>query len=501
MHERPAFPTAITATAPTTSWRWRSGGALWQRIWPRVVCLLVLLGTVVVLAPLPPAPEADITAAAAARASLRYDRALAFYAAASAHAPADPQPLCLAGEVSTLQQEWDAAVQAYRRCLALTPDDAGAAWLALGVALAAQSNSAAAEQAWQRATTHGQPRAWQHLGLLHEQQSRFDVAQQDWSHLPTSDAQAQEHLGLLALWRGDVIAARRAFAHVLQQPGAASGEITANGFTVLADTAAQDGATLAQLGTAYLRIGLPTLALRSLRAAVAADPLNGSAHASLGWTLWLLGERVSAQPEIANALRLNPRLSFAWFAAGEIARADPAPTQQAQARADFEQGIQLNASNPVLWSELGRVALAQHDYYAAETALKNAALLARDPAYTIEWIQLYVDIGLGVADDHARHAALDAIARFPTNAALRFLLARVYDAQGKEDAAYYAARDALTFDPTNPAPYILLGGYAERQGQYISAALYLRTALALRPHGPLAVTARALLAPIASVQA
>ncbi|HEX8034316.1 MAG TPA: tetratricopeptide repeat protein [Ktedonobacterales bacterium] len=465
-----------------------------------ILFTLTLLGTLAVVAPDGPGVGGYLSAAASARAGLRYDRALAFYATASAESPADPRPYCASGDVRALQQEWRDAIAAYRACIARAAGDTqtgAAGWLGLGNALSTTGDDASAENAWRHAERMGSHEASQRLGLLYERQSRFDDALRAWAALPADDPQAREHLGLFALWRGDYAAARADFVALRAEPNAYADEMVDNGFLVLAARPPQDAASFSLLGYRFLAIGLPSLSLAPLRASLALAPQDGATHAYLGWALWVLGRPSDARQEIATGLRLAPRLSFAWYATGQLALAD----DNAQRAADaFDHAAALDPNNSVIWAASGRLALGRHDYITGELALERAAELSHDPADTIALLQLYADSGLHLlTTDRARQAALDAVRRFPDSEPIRYLLAAVYDHIGQLSFAYYAARDAIALDPTDPAPYVLLGRYAFNSGDYVTAALDLRLALALRPHGPQADEARALLAPIEDI--
>ncbi|MGZ3603271.1 MAG: hypothetical protein ACXVDF_25435, partial [Ktedonobacterales bacterium] len=152
-----------------------------------ILFTLTLLGTLAVVAPDRPGVGGYLAAAASARAGLRYDRALAFYATATAESPADPRPYCATGDVRALQQEWHDATAAYRACVARAASDTqtgAAGWLGLGNALSTPGDDAAAESAWRHAAQLGSHEASRRLGLLYERQSRFDDALRAWSALP-----------------------------------------------------------------------------------------------------------------------------------------------------------------------------------------------------------------------------------------------------------------------------------------------------------------------------
>jgi tetratricopeptide (TPR) repeat protein len=456
---------------------------------------LTLLLVVAAGAAAGPEEQQYLTAAATARAAYRYDRALDWYSAASTNEPADPRPHCLAGEVLLLQGEPRAAEAAYQACVARAPGD-GTAWLGLGRARSLAGDLQGAEAAWERTAALGVDDGLRQLGALYESLGRFAEAEAIWARLPANDGQVLAHRGLLALWRGDAGTASADFAAARQAGSADEQRLERDGLVALADAPLSGAAGLGHLGYAFLVGGMPQLALQPLQQAVALAPRMGDAHAYLGWTLWLLGRQAEARAEIAQGTLLAPKLSFAWFAAAEVVAAGGDTTT---GLADLRQALDLDAHNPELWAETGRMELAQHNYIPAELALGNAAQLSNDPIYTILLLHLYVDYHFGLTTGRAFTAASTAVERFPKSEPVQFLLAEVLDQLGRSDEAYYAATTAQALDPTDPGPYILLGQYAEDQGDYVTAALDLRTALALQPEGPEAGQARNLLGPLADI--
>lgn len=465
----------------------------WLRV--SVLYTLALAGIAVVVAPVGPSVNQYLAAAATARAAYRYDRALAWYAAASAQAPDDPQPHCLAGDVYTLQQEWQSAAGAYRTCATVGSGDPNA-WLELGDALNAAGDLTGARGAWQRAVAAGSVTAHRRLGLLDERQQRFAEALREWALLPPADPQALEHLGLLALWRGDFATARTDFVAARAMPNQFADQIVDGGFVLFAAQAQTGPQGLGRLGYLFLSAGMPAFALAPLRQAIAEKSEFGDAHAYLGWALWELRDMAAARPEIAAGLRLAPHLSFADFAAAEVAAADG---QAQQALALAQRGLMLDARNPALWDLDGQLELAEHQYPQAEVAYDNAAQLSNDPAYTLDALQVYADHGLGLASGRAHSATIAALQRFPDNSEVSYFVSAVDAELGYTTIAYYTAVAAQALNPANPDPYVLLARYSLNQGDYVAAALDLRTALALSPHGPHAAEAAALLAPLAGV--
>lgn len=489
-------------TASTTSQARSSPRAAFPPRLPRralgvAVCVLALAGLALAIAPVQPAVEQYLAAAARDRANQRYDLALDQYSAAHAAADADPRPLCATAEVRVLQREWPAAITAYHACLARDGANGGA-WLALGDALAASGDNAGAAQAWQRAAAHGARDGWRRLAAAQEAMGDVTAAARAWARLPRDDPQALAHLGLLALWRGELPTAQADLLSALERPGADLDAIRSAGFLDLASARPQPADWQARLGFALLSIGLPRLALDPLRQALAADASTAPAHAYLGWALWLTGDPTAGAAEITAARDLDPQLSFAWFATGEVAAARG---DLASADTALRQALTLDDANSAIWTAEAHVLLAQRDYFEADLAFGNAAHLSNAPGATVEWLQFYLDLRYGIDDQRALTAAQAAVRRWPQSEPIRFQLAEIYEQMRQPAFSFYAATQARALDPTDPGPHVLLGQSALRAGDLVAAALELRTALALRPGGPLAGEARDLLAPIADIPA
>jgi len=173
-----------------------------RRILRWVVGVTVTLGLLATVATMQPSVGQLLAAAARARASLRYDRALEWYARAATADPDDPRPLCGSAETLALEQEWEASSADYARCLRISPTG-GAAWLSYGDVLARQGNAEAAQNAWARATVAGEMQGLRQSALSHESVGQLARAQSTWARLPATNAEARAHLGLLAISSGD----------------------------------------------------------------------------------------------------------------------------------------------------------------------------------------------------------------------------------------------------------------------------------------------------------
>jgi tetratricopeptide (TPR) repeat protein len=469
--------------------------ATWRARWTRRAVWATLL-TMLVLLPIAQwgASTSQLyDAAAAARASWRYDRALEDYARIARLDPSDPRPHCLQGQVLALQQLFSLSQAAFARCEQLGDNDPNT-WLAQGDAANSAGQTLVAERDWLRAVEAGSRNAHRRLALLYEEEGRFDDATTQWRALGPSDGQAQEHLGLLAMQVGNYSAAAKAFIRARLLPGVYGQDAVDGGFVALAALPPRDAAGFATLGADFVQANLLPLARLPLEQAVALDPGYGPSHAYLAWVLLAAGEVTAARTEAASAVRLTPTLSFSWFVAAEAAMEGQ---QWSAAIKDLQSGLAVDKSNPVLWAALGSAYLGVTDYIRAELSMTNAAQLAGEPQFTEDLLRFYLVHGLSAPYERGPLAANVALTRFPANAEVQTLAGEVYAAAGDVDQAYAAYQRANTLDPSLPEPYYYLGRIANNGGDYDQADLYLSTYLALQPQGNLAGQARKVLQQLA----
>jgi len=466
----------------------------WLRI--ALLYLAVLAGLTIALGPTGPSIDQALAAGDVARATYRYDRALSWYATAGMIDPTDPRPACRAGTIYLLQQEYAAARDAYEQCAARQPTSA-TAWLGVGDAWQALGNVSAAQSAWRRSMRNGGQVAIGRLAHVAEQEQRFGLARSLWEQLPRSNGEALMHLGLIALWNGEYAQASADFLALRAVPNQWANQVTDDGFVELAARPLPGYQWQTLLGYKFLAAGMPSFAIEPLRAAIAAAPSFGDARAYLGWALWQTGQKAEAQQQIADGLRLSPKLSFALFAAGQLAASEG---NNARARSLYQRALSLDARNPVLWEAFGQEELASLRFISASLALRNAAQFSSDPRYIVAYLRLFTDYHYGLTDGSAQAAIIFALQRAPRVEPVLFQIGLLYHLLANETDAFYTFEQARALDPTDAGPYVMLGEANENGGNYVAAALDLRTALALRPNGPYAAKARALLAPIAGAQ-
>lgn len=465
--------------------------AVWPRAWSSVgAWLAALLVLLVILAPTPPSVTNLYTAASGARASWRYDRALAFYQRAAQQDPADPRAHCLMGEVLALQQLYRQAVAAYTTCQRLG-DRGGAVWRALGDLAQDQGDTQGAERAWLRAAALGDATARHRLGLLYEAQARFDLATAEWQRLPANDAVARVHLGLLALRTGDFAMARAEFIAARGLPSTAGQDAVDQGFVQLAAVGPSDPAGLTVIGASFIKAGMPTFARLPLQRALVLSPGSGPAHAYLAWVERVAGETAAAQADSAVALANAPFDSFALFVAAELALD---AHQWSAGVGLLDQALQFDGKNAELWAERGRAEVALRDYLHAELSYQLAERDGTDPAFGQLYLDFYVQFHIGLDTGRAQAAALETTQHFAGDSVVWELAGQIYGLGGDGASQQAAFVLANQLDPSNPRPYLDLAQLAYAERDYDVATRDLRTGLALQPEGPLAEKFQAMLA-------
>lgn len=458
-------------------------------------CVLALWA--VLLGVQPMSVGTDMAAAGAARSVYRYDRALAFDAQAEHTSPHDPRPYCDAGQVLALQQLWPAAIRADHACIARSAGRAQAeGWLALGDALRASINSAAARDAWKHAAAGGVEAGFRRLALDDEQTGRLVEARRMWLRLPPRDSQALTHLGVLALVAGESRTARQDFVALGNASLPSQYRQIVSDLSPYVATYPSTGAALADLGGKLLADGFPAAALQPLRAATRLAPSNGRAWALQSWAEEHVGQRALAQRDVAMAGRYAPLDPFVCFVEAEYALAQG---QTVVAAGALRTGLTTDPQNVALWLALASLQATTHDEAGEGQSLRQA-LRYDTTAHSSEALAAYDAVTGDLIDPQGAVLEVSrATARWPENGGLWLDAAQVYATVGQPDAASDALHTAQRLDPTNPQIYVLLGEQAASEQHYLVAAFDFHVSLALRPTGPDAARARSDLAPLAGV--
>ena len=164
-------------------------------------------------------------------------------------------------------------------------------------------------------------------------------------------------------------------------------------------------------------------AMTSARAALAADPLESSAYAALGFVLAVTGKHDEALAMCSKGIELNPSLAFGYhvLCVTRMCLGEPEAAIKA-----IETAIRISPNDVVLpvW-----LALLSTGHYLArnyEKAAEVASLaVQRGPSYPLGWRCLANALGQLGRLDEAREALEQFLARMPgfTRAGGAFLAA------------------------------------------------------------------------------
>ena len=152
-------------------------------------------------------------------------------------------------------------------------------------------------------------------------------------------------------------------------------------------------------------------AMTSARAALAADPLEPSAYAALGFVLAVAGRHDEALAMCSNAIELNPSLAFGYHALGytRVSLGEPEAAIKA-----METAIRISPNDVLLPVWLSLLSTAHYLARNYEKAAEVASLaVQRRPSYSIGWCGLASALGRLGKSDEAREALEQFIARTP----------------------------------------------------------------------------------------
>ncbi len=463
-------------------------------VWaPRFVLLtlLLLIGGVAVQTP----TEADsLQAGLTAQAQQEYWRAEAFFEQAALIAPSDYQPSLDLARLHLLEHQDDLAQSELVTANQLEANNADI-WLTMGDVAQDEGQAQDAERAWLQAThlapTAAQMQAHERLGLLYEQQGRWQAAEAQFAALPDSDALAQYYLGALRLARGNRSGALQAFRATINQTRDSSQRRAAQQF--LQAIRQWNGSAQSEeiIGLAYIQNYLPALAAGPLEQAVSLAPRDANAHAYLGWVYLSDGAASQAQQEEQVALTLEPANSFASYTLSQI---DLAQGDYTHATTELETALKNDPLNPAIWAAFGTLDEALNDPVDAEHAFQQATENAGDdPRYSLLLANFDAAEQIGLNDGTALEAAQEAVALNPTNGTAYDDLGRIQQDMKDFPAAMNALMQAVNFAPTNAVFHAQLGDIQAVLGYLRSAELNLHKAIVLDLNGPTARQAQQLL--------
>lgn len=213
------------------------------------------------------------------------------------------------------------------------------------------------------------------------------------------------------------------------------------------------------LGIAKRRMGDLDAAQTSLAALVAARPLWPTARYELGLTLAALGLPDEAQGVLTRATELNPQMSEAWRARGDLATA-AGDTHAADGF--YAKQIKTSVNNPILME--AAAALVENRLAVAERSLKD--FLKRFPS-DVAAIRMLAEVAARIG----RFADAETLLRRCLELAPGFHPARhnysmALFRQGKAAEALVEVDKLLTLDPYDPGYRNLKAAVLGHLGDY-----------------------------------
>ena len=463
-------------------------------VWATRFLLTTILLLVIGIAVQAPTESDNLQAGLAAQGQQEYWRAETFFQQATLLAPQDFQPWLDLANLHLLEHQDDLAQNELGTAHALDTNNADI-WLTIGNVAEDQGHLPDAERAWLQATrlqpSDAQMQAHQQLGLLYENQSRFQDAEAQFAALPGSDTLAQYLLGALRLERGDRAGARQAFDATLDQTSDPQLVSAAQAFLQAINQWNGSAASEKLLGYTYIQNSLPTLAVAPLQRAVALAPNDSSAHAYLGWSYFRTGQLSQAQQAEQQAVTLEAGNSFARYT---LCLLDLTFGHYTSATDQLIIALAGDPRNPVLWATSGEISSDLGNLTAAEHALRTAAADAGgDPQFSLLLATFYADHNFGLNDGTALAAAREAVALAPDNGLAFDALGRIQQSLYDLPAALDSFSQAAILDPTSATIHEHLGSIQVTLNDLRSAELNLRKAIVLDLNGPVALQAERLL--------
>ncbi len=188
------------------------------------------------------------------------------------------------------------------------------------------------------------------------------------------------------------------------------------------------------LGICLARIGQLPQARRHFEEVLRRDKKDVMALYNLGFTRQRMGEAKEAREAYKKCLRYEPNHVYVLIRLGQLSERD---NRLSQARGYYDRAAALEAGRGVTQRYLARLALRQDKVEEARERLHQALLHDPKDAFSMHLLaKLYLDNG----EDPSIAASLarESVALRPENKAFWLLLARAFEAQGKQREAQEA---------------------------------------------------------------
>ena len=446
-----------------------------RRRWWMLACFCLTL--LAVIGQHPAAPDAMRLGRQATR-DLDWSRALTWFAAAHAAAPADPAPFSAAAQIHLWEGQLDRAGQDAWSAVARGARD-GATWQLLGDIARARGDVLGARR-WWRAALLGDPLslAGRDAGASLVQADLWvadlPAAQADLAQLrqPTTTTRLMQ--AIVALHLGAAATARRIMAAFPAPP--------------LWEALAQDWhgtvRDQASLGIADVLGGYPALGAATLQNVLPGMPDAGPAHAYLALAACELGEFAVAAEAIGVAQTLAPQAEATVGATALLALQAGQPQQALALVTTWQAAYQPSVA---LAGIAVNAAQRAGNLRAEEHARWTLAVLATAEEALPAWAELgafYLRSGLG-RDDGQAATVFQRLARWPAAALALDVLGQWDVAQGHADQAILDWRGAIALAPRASLPHLHLGQFLLKMGNIWQARTELERAAELDNHGEL----------------
>jgi putative PEP-CTERM system TPR-repeat lipoprotein len=227
----------------------------------------------------------------------------------------------------------------------------------------------------------------------------------------------------------------------------------------IVDKVPTDPALLTLLGNAYMSEGKPDLALQQFEKAAALDPDNPAIKTRVGISEIDIGQGQQGLSTLEQV--------FATEAGAPVAGPTLVLTELRAKRLDkaaevASSLVKRDPKNPLYFTLLGIVRVAQRDYSAAEDSFRAAlAINPEFPAATRDLAQLYAATG---RSDDAKKVYTDLLAKKADDVTALLGLSDIYISEKKWPEATDAINRARSAAKNDPSPGLkLVGVYESRQ--------------------------------------
>jgi tetratricopeptide (TPR) repeat protein len=179
---------------------------------------------------------------------------------------------------------------------------------------------------------------------------------------------------------------------------------------------------------------------------------------------------------------LSPNNVVSWDTLGRVYR-DIQPLTQGATEwgiRSFEKAIELERTNPVLWTELGKLYLVKNDIEKAKECLKKARDLKPD------FVQAQIQEALIKERENNLDEAVkqmeEIVTNYPLNIEARFQLGRLYYNKNRIDDAISQFKNVIALFPNHSNSLYSLGVCYLQKGDKEKALSYFEKVLKLNPN-------------------